>query len=137
MPKGRSSSAVRTGLFIRAHLLNAGEDHPSAIHRALREKIAILDESRPKAQRLRAPVFSSFYRYLKHLEYFGLIERSGQESPLELTSAPLLLVEGEGEEARKGVLRYYRLTAKGREEPPHPAFGNPIGVWKAQGFSYG
>jgi len=155
MPKGRAGG-IRTGLFIRDYLLgretrwersaykgggweavgpSREEEFPASMHRSLCGKIIEENERRPASQRRRGPVYSSFYRYLKRLEQFGLVERTGREEPIEGTPAGLLRLRNhEHPGIVEGVRVYYRLTASGRTEPPNEAFLNPIAVWYSRGY---
>ena len=143
-PRGHSEYPIRPGLFIRNHLLNevdGGESNPSAMFREYRAVVAAVNDDRflkdPSLPTIHGMVFSSFYRYLKHLEYFGLVYRTGREEPMD--KAPDILLQLRKKPRRKvvdGVIVFYALTPLGKAEPPHPAFIDPIAVWKGNGNSY-
>jgi len=104
MRRGR----IPTGLFIRGYRLEHVEEHPSQIHKALRLEYDKLDQGRKRRERLKPPAFHSFLAYLHHMKNFGLIEFSGREESIEESEVPWLT---------EGIMRYYRLTDKGRAEP--------------------
>ena len=137
--RGRAATPVRPGLFIRSYLLRVAEDHPSEIHRALRDEYAKdWNKLRPRHLQVRPPTFPSFLRYFHQLISFGLVVFTGREEPMSPDAPPGLLQirNHEAAEVVEGVVRFFALTAKGRAEPPELAFYNPVGIWRAQGWSY-
>ncbi len=123
--KVRRPGRIPTGQFIRAFLLAKGEQHPSQIHKALHEEYDKLNQGRKRGERLKPPTFHSFLNYLLQMRLFGLIEFSGREESIETSEVPWL---------SEGVVRYYRLTDKGRAEPPHPAWANWRQLWLLEGY---
>ena len=121
----RKLGRVPTGQFIRAYLLSRGEDHPSELHRALHDEYDRINQGRKRGERLKPPTFHSFLNYLHQMKLFGLVELSGREESIEESEAPWL---------SEGVMRYYRLTSKGRAEPPHPAWVNWRRIWQEEGY---
>jgi len=130
--RGRAASPIRPGLFIREQLLMEGELNPAELHSRLRQLAREVNQRRPRSRRIRAPTWASFYRYLKHLQYFFLVEPTGRTEPVLL--APEALLHIEGREVVPARRAFYRLTGTGRAEPPHEAFENPVGLWKEMGY---
>ena len=128
MAEVKRRGRVPTGLFIRAYLLEHGEDHPSEIHKALHEAYDVLNQGRSRRERLKAPSFHSFLRHLHQMKLFGLVEFTGRETPIEESEVPHL---------SEGVVRYYRLTDEGRAEPAHEAWTNWRKVWLTEGYPGG
>ena len=116
---------IPTGLFIRKYLLEYGEEHPSEIHKALRQEYYKMNQSRNRRQRLKPPRFHSFLAYMHQMKNFGLGEFSGRELSMEESEVPWLT---------EGSIRYYRLTDSGRAEPPHAAWFNWRAVWLLEGY---
>ena len=138
---------MRPGFFILSYLLEHGEAPPSEIHRALREKYKEENERRllDGKTKLHITTFASFYRYFRHFYDFHLIEPSGREESraiyafdrgLDERKRMPELVRIELDRVEPAILVYYRLTALGRAEPPHAAWGNPYGEWYRRGGSY-
>lgn len=131
---GRAAFEIRTGIFIRNHLLRVGEDHQSAIYRALKQ--ALRDPFAKKGRRQytrQPPSFASFVRYFHALVQLGYIEFTGREEPMEFpgkTAIPeLMQVRNHGlGKSVPGVLRYYCLTEDGKREPPDHAWYDPHGT---------
>ncbi|GAJ00280.1 unnamed protein product [marine sediment metagenome] len=123
--KERRPWRIPTGQFIRVFLLAKEEAHPSEIHKALHLEYDKLNQGRRRGERLRPPTFHSFLNYLHQMRLFGLVEPSGREEPIETSEAPWL---------SEGVVRYYRLTDKGRAEPPHAAWSNWRQLWLTEGY---
>ncbi|GAI80788.1 unnamed protein product, partial [marine sediment metagenome] len=67
----------------------------------------------------------SFLNYLHQMKLFGLVEFSGREESIEESEVPWL---------SEGVMRYYRLTDKGRAEPLHEAWFNWRQLWLLEGY---
>ncbi|GAI88916.1 unnamed protein product [marine sediment metagenome] len=84
-----------------------------------------LNQGRKRGERLRPPTFHSFLNYLHQMVLFGLVEFSGREEPIENSEVPWL---------SEGVIRYYRLTDKGKMEPPHEAWFNWRRIWAQEGY---
>ena len=116
---------IPTGMFIRKYLLEHGEEHPSEIHKALRQAYYNLNQGRKRRERLKPPSFHSFLAYLHQMKNFGLVEFSGREESIEESEVPWL---------SEGTIRYYRLTDRGRADPPHPAWFNWREVWLLKGY---
>ena len=116
---------VPTGQFIRNYLLAKGESHPSEIHKALHLEYDKINQGRKRGERLKPPTFHSFLNYLHQMKLFGLVEFSGREESIEESEVPWL---------SEGVMRYYRLTDKGRTEPPHEAWFNWRQLWLLGGY---
>ncbi len=123
--KARRPWRVPTGQFIRSFLLEHGESHPSEIHKALHEEYDKINQGRKRGERLKPPTFHSFLNYLHQMKLFGLVEFSGREEPIEKSEVPWL---------SEGVMRYYRLTDKGRAEPLHEAWMNWRQLWLLEGY---
>ena len=123
--KARRVGRVPTGQFIRDFLLAKGEDHPSEIHKALHEEYDRINQGRKRGERLKPPTFHSFLNYLHQMKLFGLVEPSGREELIETTKVPWL---------SEGIVRYYRLTDKGRADPLHEAWTNWRRVWLLEGY---
>ncbi|MBA7586224.1 hypothetical protein ES708_28220 [subsurface metagenome] len=123
--KARRPWRVPTGQFIRLFLLEHGESHPSEIHKALHGEYDKINQGRRRGERLRPPTFHSFLNYLHQMKLFGLIVFSGREESMDLSEVPWLT---------EGTMRYYQLTDKGREEPPHEAWFNWRRVWLLEGY---
>ncbi len=112
--RGRAARTIRTGLFIKEHLLAVGEDYPASIHRALKEKLK-------EAGRKRTPTYHSFLRYFHHLVSFGLIEFTGREEAMKFDKGQnipdlLQLRDSTSPKVVTGVVRYYRLTEAGKAD---------------------
>ncbi|GAI92289.1 unnamed protein product, partial [marine sediment metagenome] len=114
-----------TGQFIRSFLLAKEAAHPSEIHKALHMEYDKINQGRKRGERLRPPTFHSFLNYLHQMRLFGLVEFSGREEPIEKSEVPWL---------SEGVIRYYRLTDKGRAEPLEEAWFNWRRVWLLEGY---
>ena len=127
MAEVRKTGRVPTGLFIRSFLLER-EAHPSEIHRALHLEYDRINQGRPRRERLKPPTWHSFLRHLQQMKSFGLVELSGREEPIETSEVPWL---------SEGVVRYYRLTDKGRAEPLHEAWVNWRRIWEEEGYPDG
>ncbi len=123
--KERRCWRIPTGLFLRNYLLEHGEAHPSQIHKSLHEEYDKLNQGRKRGERLRPPTFHSFLNYVHQMALFGLVEFSGREESMDLSEVPWLT---------EGTVRYYRLTDKGRGEPPHEAWFNWRRVWLLEGY---
>lgn len=123
--KARRVWRIPTGQFIRNYLLEHGEEHPSEIHKALRLEYDKINQGRRRRERPKPPTFHSFLNYLHQMKLFGLVEFSGREESMELSEAPWL---------SEGVIRYYRLTDKGRAEPLEEAWFNWRSVWLLEGY---
>ena len=123
--RARRRGRVPTGLFIRSFLLENGEAHPSEVHQSLHKEYDDINEGRKRGERLRPPTFHSFLNYLHQMKLFRLVELSGREESIETTEVPWL---------SEGVVRYYRLTDKGRAEPPHDAWVNWRALWLVEGY---
>jgi len=123
--RARRLGRVPTGQFIRSFLIGHGESHPSQIHRALHEEYDKINQGRKRGERLKPPTFHSFLNYLHQMKLFGLVEFSGREESIEKSEVPWLT---------EGVMRYYRLTAKGGAAPPHEAWSNWRRLWLLEGY---
>ncbi len=123
--KARRVWRVPTGQFIRAFLLAKEEAHPSEIHKALHGEYDKINQGRKRGERLKPPTFHSFLNYLHQMKLFGLVVFSGREESIETSEVPWL---------SEGVVRYYRLTDKGRAEPPHEAWMNWRQLWLLEGY---
>ena len=123
--KVRRRGRIPTGQFIRTYLLGYAEEHPSQMHKALHEEYDQINQGRKRGERLKPPTFHSFLNYLHQMKLFGLVEFSGREEPIETSEAPWL---------SEGVVRYYRLTGKGRAEPPNEAWTNWRRIWEDEGY---
>lgn len=133
-PRGHGNYPIRPGLIIRDHLIRNGESNPTAIFQSYKEVLDKTNEARydenSRACVIHGMVFSSFYRYMKHLEYFELLYRTGREEPMIGTNAPLLQIRTKPrKKVVAGVLVFYDLTETGKAEPIHPAFFDPVGTW--------
>ena len=122
--RGRGASTIRTGLFIKEHLLAVGEDYPASIHRTLKQRLK-------QAGRKRTPTYHSFLRYFHHLVSFGLIEFTGREEAMKFDKGQnipdlLQLRDSTSPKVVTGVVRYYRLTEAGKTDDD--AWYNPSGV---------
>lgn len=110
---------LRPGAFIREHLSGMGEDHPSAIHRALREAYdTYYPRKRGRRRERRPPTFQSFLRYFHALVQLGMLEFTGREEPMEFSKQAKLpdllqLRDGIKPAVVSGVCRYYRITGRG------------------------
>jgi len=122
--RARRPGRIPTGLFIRVFLLER-EAHPSEIHRALHDEYDKVNQGRKRGERLKPPTFHSFLNYLHQMKLFGLVELTGREESMDESEAPWL---------SEGVIRYYRLTDKGRAEPAHEAWVNWRQVWQEEGY---
>lgn len=127
--RGRGASCVRTGLFIKEHLLSVGEDFPASMHRELK---AMLKANNYK----RFPTYHSFLRYFHHFISFGLVEFTGREEPMEFgkrQNVPALLqLRNHGApKVVDGVVRYYRLTEAGKADDD--TWEDPAGTRIARG----
>ena len=122
--RGASPDIVRTGLFIKEHLLAIGEDFPANIHREFKKRLK--DEGRR-----RTPTYHSFLRYLHQLVSFGLLEFSGREEPMKTPPNLLHIRDSVSPTVVSPMHRYYRLTALGRTN--HPAWYDPAGFRVEQG----
>ena len=123
--RARRSGRVPTGQFIRSFLLEYGESHPSEVHKALHAEYDRINQGRKRGEWLKPPTFHSFLNYLHQMKLFGLIVLSGREESIEESEVPWLT---------EGIMRYYRLTDKGRAEPPHPAWLNWRELWLIEGY---
>ncbi len=123
--KSRRLGRIPTGIFIRNYLLEHVEEHPSEIHKALHLEYDKFNQGRNRRERLKPPTFHSFLNYLHQMKLFGLVEFSGREESIEKSEVPWL---------SEGVMRYYRLTDKGRAEPPHEAWFNWRQLWLLEGY---
>jgi hypothetical protein len=123
--KARRLGRIPTGIFIRNYLLEHVEEHPSEIHKALHLEYDKFNQGRNRKGRLKPPTFHSFLNYLHQMKLFGLVEFSGREESIEKSEVPWL---------SEGVMRYYRLTDKGRAEPPHEAWFNWRQLWLLEGY---
>ena len=123
--KPRRPWRIPTGVFIRNYLLEHGESHPSEVHKALHEEYDKINQGRKRGERPKPPTFHSFLNYLHQMRLFGLIELSGREESIETSEVPWL---------SEGVVRYYRLTDKGKIEPLDPAWFNWRRVWEEEGY---
>ena len=123
--KARRPWRVPTGQFIRLFLLEHGESHPSQIHKALHLEYDKINQGRRRGERLKPPTFHSFLNYLHQMKLFGLVELSGREELMETSKVPWL---------SEGIVRYYRLTDKGRAEPAHEAWFNWRRLWLLEGY---
>lgn len=122
--RGRGASEVRTGLFIKEHLLAVGEDYPASIHRALKERLK-------QSGRKRTPTYHSFLRYFHHLVSFGLVEFSGREEAMRFTKPQIIpdllqLRDSVSPKVVTGVVRYYRLTEAGKAD--YETWLDPAGI---------
>ena len=115
---------IPTGQFIRKYLLEHGEGRPAVMHRDLHEEYDKINQGRKRRERLRPPTYHSFLNYLHQMKLFGLVELS-REEPMDKSEVPWLT---------HGSMRYYRLTDKGRAEPPHEAWFNWRQLWLLEGY---
>jgi len=123
--RARAPWRIPTGQFIRNYLLAKGEAHPSEIHKALHLEYDKINQGRKRGERLKPPTFHSFLNYLHQMKLFGLVEFSGREESIAESEVPWL---------SEGVMRYYRLTDKGRAEPLEEAWFNWRSVWQEKGY---
>lgn len=117
--RGRASSAIRTGIFVRQHLLANGEASITEIHKALKDEIKAENTQRKK--RLLKPTYESFGKYFRNLRTLGLVEFTGREEPMIRS---LLSIRGTG--IVPSVKRFYRLTALGAADPANDGWYDPI-----------
>ena len=94
------------------------------MHRALHDEYYKINQGRKRRERLRPPTYHSFLNYLHQMKLFGLVEFS-REEPIDKSEVPWLT---------QGSMRYYRLTDKGRAEPPHEAWFNWRQLWLLEGY---
>ena len=72
-PPGQGAIVPRTGVWVRGHLLDVGEDNPSSMFRAYREFVAEAG--------IRRGSYHSFLNNIYLLRRLELIERTGRKEP--------------------------------------------------------
>ena len=115
---------IPTGHFIRSYLVEHGEARPAEMHRELHDEYYRINQGRKRRERLRPPTYHSFLNYLHQMKLFGLVEFT-REEPMDESEVPWLT---------EGSMRYYRLTDKGRADPPHEAWFNWRQLWLLEGY---
>jgi len=117
-PRGRAASAIRTGLFIKAYLLEHGEACQSEIHAALKERYREENSNRKKRGEfpLNPCTRENFGKYFRHLVTLCLVEFTGREEPMEFPPPGVTLLSIRGDEVVPSQRRFYHLTALGEAE---------------------
>ena len=109
--RGRSYSAVRTGLWIKSRLMVLGDASIAAMHREYKAYIKNQNLARSAKKQIRPPTYDSFLKYVHNLTKLGLVEPSGREEPLPNKRNTLLQIKAE--EVVHSRMRFYRVTALG------------------------
>ena len=118
--KGRSASAVRTGISIRQYLMAHDEASITELHRTLKDEIGAENANRKRP--IRKPTYESFSKYFRNLRALGLVEFTGREETT--MKAGLLSIRSTG--IVPSVKRFYRLTALGAADPADDGWYDPI-----------
>jgi len=137
-PRGRAAAEIRTGRFIRAYLEQVGEASISDLHGALITEIGRRNQLRPKARRLQAPTYESFYKYFWRLRQWGLVEWVRDEPTVDVPHDRLLSIRMVGPwpkppavglpetEVVPSTRRIYRLSALGKTPEMAVLWDDPL-----------
>ncbi|MDP2952600.1 MAG: hypothetical protein Q8O76_04720, partial [Chloroflexota bacterium] len=110
---GPGGRAPRTGIFIRAYLIQNNTGYPAEIHRAYVEFFRARHVPTRKGRTFRLSTYQSFLYYFHRCRLLGLVAFARQEPTPGWDRA-----EGRGWRGSQAAAarRFYRLTTKGRAQ---------------------
>ena len=105
MPKLSNEDLIPEN-FILNLLSIAGPLSPAQVHRAYRGKLAEVNQTRPRKEKLRGPRYHSMLRYFHRLEAEGKIERAGTIRTMQSGTEKLIRIQKDGTVGRAVQILY-------------------------------